>query len=208
MGLPQSLGPCVPSGSSGPSGGSRAGADRDVGHDRRPTVAGQALDEDEGGADVAEVALLVELEAGHDEAEELHAEDGVDEGDHAEEGRDVEERGQREDGRLDEVAQPPRALEQPQDAQDARDAHDAQEHRRHRQVLLEDVGGELVDERDDDEEEVELVPRRGAVAAHAEAEQLEDALDVVDVEERLASTCTRRSRRRPRSGSRLPSAAR
>ena len=130
-----------------------------VGHQVRPRVAGEALEEEQrGGAERLEVAHVVDSLLAREEGEELHAEDGVDEDAQPEERADVDERGEGEDERHDQVAQLARALEQPQDAHDAQDAQHAQQEGRHRQDPREQRGRELVEQRDAHEEEVEAAP--------------------------------------------------
>ena len=159
-----------------------------VRHHGRPAVARQALEEQqEGVVERVEVAVAVDARGGvgdgvavRDEGEHVDAEDGIDEDDERQQRADVEQRREGEHHRHDEVAQLLGPLEQAQDAQNAQDAHHAEQHRRDGQKLGEELGGKLVEQRGADEEEVELAPRVGEVAAAAERGDLYDELDVVD----------------------------
>ena len=72
-------------------------------------------------AECVEVSVVGQVVAAHDEGEELHAEDGVDEHAEREQPEDVDERWERQHKRHQQVAHPLGSLQQPQNTQHAED---------------------------------------------------------------------------------------
>ena len=100
-----------------------------------------------------------------DKREHGDAKHCIDEHNEGEDAADVDKRRKGENHADDQVAKVLGTLEQPEDAQDTEDTKHAQQHRRDGQVLREELGGKLIEQRGADEKEVEAAPRVAKVAS-------------------------------------------
>ena len=134
------------------------GADGDVDHNAVPVLTGrEAQEHDEGRPEVSEVRVAVVLVVEADGGEELHAHDGEDEVQEHEQPSDVDDAGDRQNERVEELVQGLCAVHEAADSTYSEGADHGGDLRGRRTGVHERLQ-EQPDQRPDDDEAVEAVP--------------------------------------------------
>ena len=130
-------------------------------------------------AEIGEIGPLIDAVSSPDVLEHKDSEHGVNEKDQQKERADVDQRGQREDQRLQQILHFLEALHQLEESRDSQDSEDARQLRAHAQESHKAGAHQVhhqVEDRSEHHEEVKAVPPAEPVPGESQSEHLQEGL--------------------------------